>query len=97
MFAYILLNVTDKSSDAEIKEAYMTMCERYSPDRHPEWFKKIRESYEKIRTIEDRIEYEIFHKDELTDEDLTGILLSSKNEINIEPNFFDNYFKEIIQ
>jgi curved DNA-binding protein CbpA len=97
MFAYILLNVTPNSSDTEIKEAYMTQSELYSPDRHPEQFKKIRKAYEKIKTQKDRDIYDVFHKDELTQADLTGLLLASKDRVNIEPNSFNQYFKESVK
>ena len=97
MLAYILLNVTPESSDREIKDAYMTQSELYSPDRHPEQFKKIREAYEKIKTQSDRDYYDIFHKDDLSQKDLVGILLSSKNDTQMEFKHFTDYFKELIQ
>ena len=70
MLAYILLNVTPESSDTEIKEAYMTQSQLYSPDRSPEQFKQIREAYERIKTQSDRDYYDVFHKDQISQKDL---------------------------
>ena len=96
MFCYILLGVTMHSTDEQIKSSYKKMISRYSPDRHPVHFKKIRSAYENIKTRQDRIKYDILHTDELSPSDLLWLLLLSKPEININQKLFTNYFKEYI-
>lgn len=97
MLAYSILDVTPGDSDTDIKMAYMAMSERYQPDRYPEHFKRIRAAYEKIRTEEARLTYELFHKDEITHHDLASVLLYSTSKPQLEQEYFHEYFKEYIK
>ena len=94
MFAYILLGVSPKNSDAEIKEAYMEKIKIYSPDRYPEEFKKIRKAYETIKTEKARLRYDILHKDDLEPADVCSLLLSRKFGVHLDANAFEKYFKD---
>lgn len=96
LFPYILLGVTRESTDEEIKSAYQEKISIYSPDRHPEHFKKIRDVYENIKTEENRVKYELFHKDELLPSDLLWLLLLSKVGMSMNLQLFEKYFTNYI-
>lgn len=55
---YARLNVEQEASSADIKAAYAQAVREYSPERHPEQFKRIREAYETLSEPESRSEYD---------------------------------------
>lgn len=54
------LEVGELASDDEIKAAYLRKVREFPPERSPQQFQLIRESYEKIRTEKDRLSYQLF-------------------------------------
>ena len=43
---YAVLGVDRTADDREIKKAYFRLVRKYSPETHPEEFKRVREAYE---------------------------------------------------
>lgn len=54
MNPYHILNIPTTADDAAIRRAYLAAVQASPPDREPEQFRIISESYAKIKTIEDR-------------------------------------------
>lgn len=80
-----MLNIKESASDAEIKEAYLKLVRQYPPDRYPDNFKKIKQAYDTIKTLKDRLAYLLFN---VPDPDPEALLLSvihrAKSRINID-------------
>ncbi len=55
---YQILQISEKSTPAEIKKAYFKLVREYPPDRHPDQFMKIREAYEVLSNEQMRKEYD---------------------------------------
>lgn len=92
---YKLLQVTTAATDIEIKEAYIRMVKKYSPDRSPEKFMEIREAYEKISSLKKRITYRLFSVDDFDPKQIVDIFLKSKERNRIQPKeFIETIFKK---
>lgn len=59
---YEILNVTENSTPADIKKAYIKMLREYPVEKYPEEFKKIRKAYEILSDPVSRKEYETMYK-----------------------------------
>lgn len=55
---YNRLAVEEDASSSDIKAAYAQAVREYSPERHPEQFKRIREAYETLSDAESRAQYD---------------------------------------
>src|SRR5436190_2155722 len=53
-----VLGVERSADEREIKKAYFRLVRQYSPESHPEEFKRIREAYEVLGHLESRAEYD---------------------------------------
>lgn len=95
MLAYLVLGVTPDDSDETIRSAYMTLSQRYSPDRHPDYFKKLRAAYDQIKTQENRLAYDLFACDTLSYHDLGSLLLAKTQAVKLTTAAFQEYCKEI--
>lgn len=51
MNSYEVLNVTPLSSDAELKEAYQELCERYPTETHPDERQLVENAYQEIVSL----------------------------------------------
>ncbi len=63
MNPYRVLQCRVESGDQKIREAYLKMITRYSPDKDPKRFQFVSEAYEKIKDAKSRREYELFNND----------------------------------
>ncbi len=54
MNPYHILNIPATADDAAIRQAYLAAVQASPPEREPEQFRIISESYAKIKTMEDR-------------------------------------------
>lgn len=54
MNPYHILNIPATADDAVIRRAYLAAVQASPPDREPDQFRMISESYAKIKTAEDR-------------------------------------------
>lgn len=55
---YARLGLDRTASRDEVKRAYLTLLRRYTPERHPEEFKRIREAYEVLYDPTSRRDYD---------------------------------------
>lgn len=55
---YAVLGVARTADEREIKKAYFRLVRQYSPETHPEEFKRLREAYEVLGKAESRKEYD---------------------------------------
>lgn len=58
---YQILGVTEQTSDAEIKQAYLQRIKDNPPERAPERFREIQLAYELIKDHDSRLRYSLFH------------------------------------
>lgn len=68
---YQLLGVTEQSTDAEIKQAYLQRVKDNPPDRDQKRFQQILQAYETIKDGDSRLQYALFH---LPEADFDGLL-----------------------
>jgi len=69
-----ILEVKESASDVEIKEAYLKMVRQYPPDRFPEEFKKIKQAYDAIKSLKDRLAFSLFN---VPEPDLDALFMSA--------------------
>lgn len=55
-----VLNVDEDASDADVKKAYFQMVRQFTPEKHAERFKQIREAYDLLKDPSQRLEAEVF-------------------------------------
>ena len=63
---YKVLGISPEASIGEIKQAYFTLVKKYSPEKNPEAFKKIRAAYEQIRSQQRKEETDFLLFEEAT-------------------------------
>lgn len=61
---YKVLGISSKASAEEIKKAYFSLIAKYTPEKNPEAFKKIRAAYDQIRSQKRREETDFLLFDE---------------------------------
>lgn len=49
-----VLGVSFDASDEEVRSAYFSQIKAHTPEKDPEGFKRIRQAYDKIKTLESR-------------------------------------------
>ena len=60
MNPFDVLGVDETASDAEVKKAYFQMVRKFTPEKHAEQFKQIREAYDLLKDPSRRLEAEVF-------------------------------------
>lgn len=55
-----VLGVDETASDADVKKAYFKMVRKFTPEKHAEQFKTIREAYDALKDPSRRLEAEVF-------------------------------------
>jgi curved DNA-binding protein CbpA len=58
---YQILGVSETSTDAEIKLAYLLQVKANPPDRDQYRFQQIQQAYEAIKDYDSRLRYALFH------------------------------------
>lgn len=61
------LGVSTNATDQEIREAYLKKVRIHTPEKNPEQFRIISESYEKIKDIRSRIHNRLFSMEDFPD------------------------------
>lgn len=56
-----VLDVDEDASDADVKKAYFQMVRQFTPEKHAERFKQIREAYDLLKDPSQRLEAEVFN------------------------------------
>ncbi len=64
MDPYITLGLERSADDEEVAARYHELVIRYPPDKEPERFVSIRQAFEAIRTVRDRVELQLFRFDD---------------------------------
>ena len=60
MNPFDVLSVDEDASDADVKKAYFQMVRQFTPEKHAERFKQIREAYDLLKDPSQRLEAEVF-------------------------------------
>ena len=60
MNPFDVLGVDETASDADVKKAYFQMVRQFTPEKHAEQFKQIREAYDLLKEPSRRLEAEVF-------------------------------------
>ena len=55
-----VLGIDETASDAEVKKAYFQMVRQFTPEKHAEQFKQIRDAYDLLKDPSLRLEAEVF-------------------------------------
>lgn len=56
MYPFFVLDVPHDATDEQVKEQYLKLIKKYSPDRSPEKFSAISRAYEAVKDEQVRIE-----------------------------------------
>ena len=84
MNPFDVLGVDGAASEGDVKKAYFQMVRKFTPEKHAEQFKQIREAYDLLKDPSRRLEAEVFSFMTLSsdtpieDVELPPIELSSK-------------------
>jgi curved DNA-binding protein CbpA len=57
---YLILGVTSEASDAEIRNSYLTLVKKHTPEKDPVMFRRITDAYEAVNNKRRRIIGKIF-------------------------------------
>lgn len=57
---YEVLGVEEDASIEEIKRAYLKLIRQFTPERHPEEFKRVRAAYEQLKDQRARAKVDVF-------------------------------------
>jgi curved DNA-binding protein CbpA len=68
---YIVLGVTLESTDEEIRNRYLELVRKHTPEKYPAQFQQITEAYEAIKTRRNRLESRLFYSQQDQDLDKT--------------------------
>ena len=63
MNPYETLGISQKADDDQVRQAYLDLIRRYPPDRFPERFAAISESYQTLKDENSRLQYALFNTD----------------------------------
>ncbi|MDM8550189.1 J domain-containing protein [Desulfobacterales bacterium HSG2] len=71
---YLTLGLLPDASDEEIRDHYLQLVKRHTPEKDPERFRQITEAYEAIKDVRNRVKGKVFGG--LTIRDYESALLS---------------------
>ncbi len=71
---YLTLGLLPDASDGDIRNSYLQLVKKYTPEKEPERFRQITEAYEAIKDKQNRVKGKIFGG--LTAQDYEEALLS---------------------
>ena len=84
---YSVLGLARNAEEAEIRQRYLELVKKFSPDRDPAKFAEIRAAYDRVRDSDQRLEAQIFDID--SDETLETIAaefrVRLRNRLNQAP------------
>ncbi len=63
---YLVLNVSPDAGDEEIRASYIRMVKTYTPEKHPEMFRRVTEAYDALKDERLRVETRVFGSDRST-------------------------------
>jgi len=81
---YEVLDIEKGASAGEIKRAYLRLIRKYTPEQHPEEFRRIRAAYEQLKDERARAETDVFHLN-LDEEALARMFDRPVGEIKLDP------------
>ena len=64
---FLTLGLSEDASDERIREAYLTMVKKHTPEKDPERFQQINRAYEAIKDKRGRVRTKIFSFTEIGD------------------------------
>ena len=83
MNPFDILNLPETAGDEAILAAYLKQVSDCPPDKDPKQFEKIRAAYEMIQDERKRIQYELFHCDEVDRMDVLQAMLNTSANATI--------------
>jgi curved DNA-binding protein CbpA len=57
---YATLGLPPDSDDEAIRRRYLELVRQFTPEHHPERFAAVRAAYEKLRSVDTRLQYRLF-------------------------------------
>jgi len=57
---YEILGIDKSASTADVKKAYFNLIKQYTPEKHGDKFKEIRNAYEQLKDTKKRVETDMF-------------------------------------
>jgi curved DNA-binding protein CbpA len=59
---YEILGIPENCNDKTVKQGYLEMVKKFSPERFPDDFQRVRTAFEQIKTEQDRVALALFDK-----------------------------------
>jgi curved DNA-binding protein CbpA len=80
---YFVLGLSPDASDEDIRNSYLRLVKKHTPEKDPEKFGKVTEAYEALKDKRKRIEMKIFGG--LSAKDFESALLDLANSKEVRP------------
>ena len=97
MNAFKLLGVSDTADDETILNAYLDHVRRFSPEKHPQQFEKVRAAYEAVCHQRERIQYQLLHHDSIDLQEVIETALKTNPAQQKKARFADKQLKKYLQ
>jgi curved DNA-binding protein CbpA len=86
---YVVLGLQDGASAEDVRQAYFRMVRVYTPEAHPEEFKRVRAAYEALRSPRRRTELALLAFDESVGEvDLDLVARAGQDNVDYSALLF---------
>jgi curved DNA-binding protein CbpA len=86
---YVVLGLQDGASAEDVRQAYFRMVRVYTPEAHPEEFKRVRAAYEALRSPQRRTELALLAFDESVGEvDLDLVARAGQDNVDYSALLF---------
>ena len=59
-----ILGLAEAANDEQVKTAYLKKIREFPPERFPEKFKEVRQAFEQVKSLRDRVAHRLFHREE---------------------------------
>lgn len=89
MDPYEILGVSPDADDGTIRNAYLSLVRRFSPDADPEAFKRINWAHEQLKDEKSRLKHYLFNTDSPGDTPFQAFLLHPAGSGKREPMSHD--------
>ena len=94
MNPFDVLSVDEGASDADVKQAYFQMVRQFTPEKHAERFKQIREAYDLLKDPSRRLEAEVFSFTNPSSDPISEV--ASTPPIQLDGNVFLAWLKQTL-
>lgn len=97
LHAFDILNVTPEAEDRTIREAYLTLIKKYTPEKDPAQFQILSDAYQTIKDRKSRLEYYLFNTDLPVNSPQEALIYVMQHSDSIRKPIHYERFKEFLR